>query len=50
MVGYVRGRMSLAIMRHNTMLMRGSRSKYQEVPEIENVAGYKDVRERHLDM
>ena len=49
MVGYVRGRMGLAIIRHNTTLMRGSRSKYREVPEIEDAAGYKAVREKHLD-
>ena len=49
MVGYVRGRMGLAIIHHNTRLLRGSRSKYREVPEIEDVAGYEAVREKHLD-
>ena len=39
MVGYVRGRMGLAIIRHNTRLLRGSRSKYREVLEIEDAAG-----------
>ena len=48
-VGYVRGRMELAIIRHNTTLLRGSRSKYREVPEIEYAAGYEAVQEKHLD-
>ena len=39
MVGYVRGRMGLAIIRHNTRLLRGSRLKYREVPDIEDAAG-----------
>ena len=30
-VGYVRGRMGLAIIRHNTRLLRGSWSEYREV-------------------
>ena len=49
MVGYVRGRMGLAIIRHNTRLLRGSRSKYREVLEIEDAAGYEAMREKHLD-
>ena len=49
MVGYVRGRMGLAIIRHNTTLLRGSRSKYRELPEIEDAAGYEAVHEKHLD-
>ena len=49
MVGYVRGHMGLAIIRHNTRLLRGSRSKYREVLEIEDTAGYKAVCEKHLD-
>ena len=49
MVGYVRGRMGLAIIRHNTRLLRGSRSKYREVLEIEDAAGYEAVREKHTD-
>ena len=49
MVGYVRGRTGLTIIRHNTTLLRGSGSKYREVPEIEDAAGYEAVREKHLD-
>ena len=49
LVGYVRGRMGLAIIRHNTRLLLGSRSKYREVPEIEDATGYEAVREKHLD-
>ena len=49
MVGYVRGRMGLAIIRHNTRLLRRSRSKYREVLEIEDTAGYEAVREKHID-
>ena len=42
--------MVLAIIRHNTMMLRGSRSKYREVPELEDASGYEAVRDRHLDM
>ena len=49
MVGYVRGRMGLAIIRHNTQLLRGSQSKYREVLEIEDAAGYEAVREKNLE-
>ena len=49
MVGYVRVRMGLAIIRHNTWLLRGSPSKYREVFEIEDAAGYEAVRGKHLD-
>ena len=40
MVGYVRSRMGPAIIRHNTTLLCESRSKYWEVPEIEDTSGY----------
>ena len=49
MVGYVRGRMGLAIIRHNTRLLRGSRSTYREVLETEDAAGYEAVREKNLE-
>ena len=49
MVGYVRGCMGLAIIRHNTRHLRGSRSKYREVLETEDAAGYEAVREKHLE-
>ena len=49
MVGYVRGRMGLAIIHHNMTFMRGSGSKYWELPEIGDAAGYKAVREKYLD-
>ena len=48
MVGYVRGRMGLAIIHHNTTFLRGSGSKYRKVLEIEDAAGYEAVR-KHLD-
>ena len=50
MVGYVPGRMGLAIIRHNTRLLRRSRSKYREVLEIEDAAGYEDVREKNFEL
>ena len=49
MVGYVRGRIGLAIIRHKTRLLRGSRSKYQEVLEIEDAAGYEAGRKKNLE-
>ena len=49
MVGYVCGRIGLAIICHNTRLLRGSRSKYWEVRGIEDAAGYEAVNEKHLD-
>ena len=40
MVGFVRGRMSLAVIRSNTMLLRGARSSRRFcLPEIEDSAG-----------
>ena len=42
--------MGLAIIRHNKMMIHGSRCKYREVPELEEAAGYEAVQERHLDM
>ena len=30
-------------------VLRGSRSKYREVPEIEDAADYEDVQEKHID-
>ena len=48
MVGYVRGRMGLAIIRHDTRLLRGSQSKNREVLEIKDAAGYEAVREKDL--
>ena len=41
--------MGLAIIRHNTRLLRGSRSKYREVLEIEDAVGYEAVREKNLE-
>ena len=49
MVGYVRECMGIAIIFHNATLFRGSRSKYREVPEIEDAAGYEVVREKNLN-
>ena len=40
MVGFVRGRLSLAVIRSNTMLLRGARSSRRFcLPEIEDSAG-----------
>ena len=50
MVGYVRGHMCVAIIRHNTTLLHGSLSKYPEVPEIEDAASYEAVQELHFDV
>ena len=48
MTGHVRKRMGLAIIMSNTMLLPGARSKWREVPELEDAAGYEAVQERHL--
>ena len=39
MVGFVRGRMSLAIIRSNTMLLRGAQAGRAWKPQIEDSAG-----------
>ena len=41
--------MGLTIIRHNTRLLRGSRSKYREVLEIEDAAGYEAMYKKHLN-
>ena len=48
MVGYVHGRMGVAIICHNTALLRGSWLKYREAPEIEGASGYEAERKKHL--
>ena len=50
MVVYMHGRIVLVGIRQNTMLLRGSRSKQLEVPELENASGYEAVQERNLDV
>ena len=45
MVGYMRRHMGLAIICHNTTLLRGSPSKYRRGPEIKNTADYEAVQE-----
>ena len=44
MVGYVRGRMSLAVVRSNTMVLRGARSSRRFIPAVEDVAAYEFER------
>ena len=48
-VGYVRGRMSMLIIRSNLMILCGARSKKWFIPELEDVAAYDAVRERNPD-
>ena len=45
MVGYVRGRMSLAVVRANTMVLRGARSSKRFIPAVEDAAAYEFERE-----
>ena len=47
MVGYVRGRTSILIIRSNLMILCEARSKKWFIPELEDMAAYKAVRERN---
>ena len=49
MVGYVSRRIRMAIIRSNTMMLRGARSKKRDVPELEDVTVHEAVRERNLE-
>ena len=49
MVGYMRRRMGMAIIRSYTMMLHTARSKKRDVPEREDVAAYKAMREINLE-
>ena len=49
MVGYVRGRMSMAIIRSNTMMLFGVRLSKRFIPELEGTAAHEALQERNLD-
>ena len=46
LVGYVRGRMAMSILRSNTVCLRGARVKRQTVPWVEDDAAYESTRGR----
>ena len=49
LVGYVRGRMGMAIIRSNTVLLRGARVHKGTVPWIWDDAEYEAVREQDVE-
>ena len=46
LVGYVRGRMAMSILRSNTVCLRGARVKKRTVPWVEDSAAYEATRGR----
>ena len=49
MVGYVRGRMGMAVIRSNTVLLRGARVHQRTVPWVWDDAEYEAVREPNAE-
>ena len=46
LVGYVRGRMTMSILRSNTVCLRGARVRRRTVPWVANDAAYDATREK----